>query len=143
MVALYLNHVVKETILSERDVPGTSLTKDPANCSILEDKCWLEFHTENKSGRKQELVDRVQACVAIGKTGEPKVYTGKWYEVKNLHSEGGKTFLSNDIPAMFNYGHIYYHLVESISDFAFVEREEDAEDLDSGYTTTVEPLKKD
>ena len=60
----------------------------------------------------------------------------------NLSIDGCKTFLSYDIPSLFNYGHIYYHLVESISDFPFVESVDDAEDLDSGYTTTIKPLRK-
>ena len=91
------------------------------------------------SAKKQHLID-------------PAIDQGKWYEMKQSakrqkltvdastsslpppapHS-GWKTFPDSDIPKMFNEGHIYHHLVESLQGPAVDELDEDdsAPHLDS------------
>lgn len=54
-------------------------------------------------------------------------------------------FPSVDIPEMFNYGHAYYHLIESFANFGLNESGSDSSDDSdgySGYTTTEKPLRK-
>ena len=54
-------------------------------------------------------------------------------------------FPSVDIPEMFNYGHAYYHLIESVANFGLNESGSDSSDDSdgfSGYTTTEKPLRK-
>ena len=59
---------------------------------------------------------------------DPKVDGGKWYELKrsgscisqpdiiqDIPNSGWSLFPSKNIPTMFNYGHVYYYLVESIN----------------------------
>jgi len=56
-----------------------------------------------------------------------------------------KAFPSLDIPEMFNYGHAYHYLVESISQFGsdnYSDSEEDSDNDWSGYTTTAKLLRK-
>eukprot|EP00795_Rhopilema_esculentum_P007387 gene7387-13136_t len=49
---------------------------------------------------------------------------------------------------MFNYGHVYHYIAESISKFAMGNNDEDSNDEDSndesntGYTATAKPLRK-
>ena len=74
--------------MNEKDVPSASLAKYPAYGSLLELKHWLECHGEKKSGRMQELIDRLRRCVAIGKTVDPKVDAGKWNELKKMRCRG-------------------------------------------------------
>jgi hypothetical protein len=94
----------------------------------LELKRWLECHGEKRSGKRQELVDRVKGCIALKIKVDPKVDGGKWYEIKTksqtssdiessskFPESGWKTFPSRNIPVMFNYGYVYHHLVESVT----------------------------
>ena len=68
--------------LTQDNVPGAKLLKDPAGCSVLELKRWMECHGEKKTGKKQDLIRRVKHCTLIQKTVDPKVDGGKWYEIK-------------------------------------------------------------
>ena len=154
---------MEEVVLSERDVPGAHVNKDPAEYSVLKLKRWLECHGEKKGGRKQELIDRIRSCIALKKG----VDLGKWYNQKreerglNLSTqprnidipvEGWGNFPTTDIPGMFNYGHVYQYLIESVAQFgqtglsqnASSDSEDDDRDLpdDSGYTSTAQPLRK-
>ena len=65
-------------MLSEEDVPGAHFSRDPAEYSVLELKRWLECHGEKKSGRKQELIERIRSCILLKKGIDPKVDYGKW-----------------------------------------------------------------
>ena len=87
---------------------------------------------------------------------DPKVDGGKWYDIKRsslqveddpavwkIPGEDWKSFPSCDIPSMFNYGHVYHYLVESISQFATGNNDEDSNDeSNTGYTATAKPLRK-
>ena len=88
---------------------------------------------EKKSGKRQELVERVLGCLKLNLGVDRKVDGEKWYESKKEKSkqsnsgshvlpkdftfpvEGWKIFPSRDIPVNFNYGHVYHYLVESIT----------------------------
>eukprot|EP00794_Sanderia_malayensis_P010597 gene10597-11718_t len=150
---------MEEVALTEEDVPGASLSNDPSGCSVLVLKRWLECHGEKRTGKKQDLIDRVRGCISINKAVDPKVDDGKWYELKrerlenNLTSvkldksiipnKGWKVFPSCNIPRMFNYGHIYLYLVESVADFAMGSfTDENDDNQDSGFATTAKPLRK-
>ena len=99
------------------------------------------------SAKKQHLID-------------PAINQGKWYEMKQsakrqkltvdastsslpppAPDSGWKTFPDADIPKMFNEGHIYHHLVESLQGPAVDESDEDdsAPHLDSH---TSKPLRR-
>ena len=103
---------------------------------------WFE-----KDRGKKELVERVSLSVGIIKV-DPKIDGGKWYELKKggiikdtdvtLPIDGWKNFPSRNIPSMFNYGHLYFYLVESIQPN---HQDSDTEDI-STDTVTARPLKK-
>lgn len=158
---------MEEVVLSEGDVPGSHFTRDPEEYSVLELKRWLECHGGKKSGRKQELVDRIRSFIAIKKGIDPKVDGGKWYEQKRQEREllsssqtrnietpeqGWGTFPTTDIPMMFNYGHVYQYLIESVAKFGQTglsqhassdsEDDRDFPNDSSGYTSTARPLRK-
>ena len=59
-------------VLNEEDVPGVKLTNDPIACNNEELKRWLECHGLKKSGKKQELIEKVR--LSIGKIKvDPKI----------------------------------------------------------------------
>ncbi|KAJ7369714.1 hypothetical protein OS493_036996 [Desmophyllum pertusum] len=142
-------------LLTEDEVPGAKLTKPPGDCNVLELKHWLECHGEKKSGKKQELVDRVNGCISLKIKVDPKVDEGKWYDIKAKSStstdtesstkfpeSGWGNFPSRNIPVLFNYGYVYHHLVESVVDLLPDDNNEDDEAVDVGDTVTAKPLKK-
>ena len=55
----------KYTILEEDDVPGAKLNKVPEKCIVDELKRWLECHSLKKSGKKDELVKRVEDALKL------------------------------------------------------------------------------
>ena len=146
-------------ILREEDVPGAKLTKSPASCSNVELKRWLECRGAKKSGKKAELVERVEGYFSIGKQIDPKVDGGKWYQAKAAKQKQAKTvelnahdgnagekalkettawqrFPSRNLPSMYNYGHVYHYLVES------VPTGDDGLETDEASSMTAKPLKK-
>ena len=46
--------------LTDDDVPGARLLKDPNDHTVEELKRWLECHGLKRTGRKGELVERVK-----------------------------------------------------------------------------------
>ncbi|XP_066935617.1 uncharacterized protein [Clytia hemisphaerica] len=158
------------SILTEDDVPGAKLKKDPENCIVDELKRWLECHGLKKSGKKAEFVERVKEGLKTKLPVSQKIDGGKWYEPKlqksqegnestpscsytaNASSElpdddGWRDFPSRNIPANFNYGHVYFYLVESVA--SAVQNMEDDDTLyddenlyDTCDTVTAKPLRK-
>ena len=149
-------------VLAEEDVPGAKLAKKPEMCSVVVLKRWLECHGLRKSGNKCDLIERVNQSIGLIKV-DPKVDGGKWYDLKKkgevgqcssnaitcssspiLKPVGGwKNFQTYNIPSMFNYGHIYYYLVESVDGiYSSDESEEDTTELPSEDTATAKPLRK-
>ena len=152
-------------VLTEDDVPGAKLSKQPDQCSVIVLKRWLECHGLKKGGNKSELVKRVEQSAGLIKV-DPKVDAGKWYELKKngrnhslttndytsnamlemLNPVGGwKNFPGTNIPIMFNYGHIYYYLVESVDGVYSSDEDEDyteGEDDTTETVATAKPLRK-
>ncbi|XP_001631319.2 uncharacterized protein LOC5510867 [Nematostella vectensis] len=153
-----------QIILTEEDVPGAKLLKPAVDCSVIELKRWLECHGEKRTGKKRDLIQRVEGCLSIQKKVDLKVDGGKWYAMKasklNLNTQGAlqdessqalctdwKMFPSQDIPAMYNYGHLYHYLVESLQNEFLDLADEDKSDsegsgTESSGTATAKPLKK-
>jgi hypothetical protein len=97
----------------------------------------------------------------LGKKVDPKVDRGKWYIIKesggssdaasnsvgerptNLPETGWKTFPSRNIQSMFNYGHVYHYLVESVSGMFMDETsDEDTDGPEIVDSSTAKPLRK-
>ena len=127
-----------------------------SRCKIDESSKWLlRWGTETMVGvswfekdrGKNELVERVSLSVGIIKV-DPKIDGGKWFELKKggvtkdtdvtLPIDGARNFPSRNIPSMFNCGHLYFYLVESIQPN---HQDSDTEDI-STDTVTARPLKK-
>ena len=215
------------TILEETDVPGAQLKKDPEKCTVVELKRWLECHSLKRSGKKDDLVERVKAGIKTNLPVNPNIDGGKWYDLKankiktgdtssiiatasdcqavsdpppattstdfhttsstaglpaattttttttssaattcdatpstskakrkpknvpfkpfvGLPSTGWKHFPSRNIPFNFNYGHVYFYLVESLASAANIyDSGDDDDDLYSTCDTVTEkPLRK-
>ena len=115
-------------VLEESDVPGAKLSKHPSQCLVEELQRWLECHNLKKSGKKDELIERVSNALTQNLPLDPKIDGGKWYNLKSIQQTdpegsqnrreplltGWKPFPSRNRPPNFNYGHVYYYLVESI-----------------------------
>ncbi|XP_066922319.1 uncharacterized protein [Clytia hemisphaerica] len=162
----------KYTILDETDVPGAKLTKDPGKCTVLELKRWLECHSLKKSGKKEDSIQRVREGLKTNLPVNPNIDGGKWYNMKTsgikadcssfsatptvknsagnalfsneLPTTGWKVFPSRNIPNNFNYGHVYFSLVESVASAAGIQDSSDSDgDLYSTCdTVTAKPFRK-
>ena len=157
---------MEEVILTEKDVPGAYLSKDPSEYHLPDLKRWLECHGQKKKGKLPEVVEKVCGCMALKLPVDPGVEGGKWYELKkkgdylasassaakdsssaaNTPSDGWTAFPSVDILEMFNYGNSYHYLIKSIAEFCITydydsDKEIDSDD-DSDYTTKEKPLRK-
>ncbi|XP_032234254.2 uncharacterized protein LOC5509403 [Nematostella vectensis] len=147
--------------LTEDDVPGAKLPRDITDCNVFELKRWLECHGQKKGGKKADLQERVSQCIGLGLKIDPKVDGGKWHRIKaekqsktinlssssrdvdklaNFPDTGWKTFPSMNIPAMFNYGHIYHYLVESVAQLCANDEEEREMNIED--SVTEKPLRK-
>ena len=94
---------------------------------------------------------------------DSKVDNGVWYQQKldtinkseSLQSnvtvlkDGWRKFPSRNLPRNFNYGHVYYHLIESVSgvyvdvsDSVTKESDDECEYSESQGTVTSKPFKK-
>lgn len=121
---------------------------------------WLACHGQKKAGKKEEFIERVRGCMKINTKVDLGIDNGKWYDIKKqksaqstetsktatmLHSPSTewKNFPSFNIPALFNYGHAYHYLIESISQFGCPHNSDsESDNNDTGYTTTAKPLRK-
>ena len=108
----------KRKVLNEEEVSVAKLKKIQKDCSVIELKRWLQCHGLQKKGNKTELVERVNLSMGNIKV-DPKVDSGKWYELKrsgscisqpdiiqDIPNSGWSLFPSKNIPTMFNYGHV-------------------------------------
>ena len=122
-------------ILKEDDVPGAKLENPPEKCMVEQLKRWLECHGLKKSSKKNELIQRVNDVLKLDLPVDVKVDGGKWYDMKknqetstdastpststasihNIPTDGWNVYPSKQLPANFNYGHVYFYLVESAS----------------------------
>lgn len=97
------------------------------------------------SGKRDELLKRVSDCIKSGNhhTLDPSIDDGKWFSAKVLKenakleancslsslpfvpSTGWRAFPSQNIPSLFNYGHVHYYALESVQDINGPEEIED------------------
>ena len=121
-------------ILAEDDgVPGSKFDREPEHYTVEQLKRWLKCRGMKLSGKRDELVTRVSDSIKKGshRVSDVSNDQGKWFadkvikenqEVivdKSIKSKlsfvptvpvsGWRTFQSQDIPVLFNYGHIYYY----------------------------------
>ena len=93
------------------------------------------------------------------------IHAGKWYNLKtedsasikntssktstaslgDLPTDGWRLFPSKNLPANFNYGHVYFYLVESAAKASNIPGSSDSDEdnlYDNCNTVTAKPLKK-
>ena len=107
--------------------------KEPEKCVVEELKRWLECHALKKSGKKVELINRVRDGLKYNLPTDPKIDGEKWCNLKtedsasiknttsktsiaslgDLPTDDWRLFPLKNLPANFNYGHVYCYLVES------------------------------
>ena len=123
------------TVLTEDDdVPGSRFEKKAENYTVEQLKRWLKCRGLKLSGKRDELVQRVRNCIKGGNHGtiDPNIDDGKWFAAKVIKenckfkencsvislpiipSSGWRAFPSQNIPQLFNYGHMHYYALESI-----------------------------
>ena len=152
---------VQGLFLKENDIPGASLVKEPSECSVEELMRWLECYGQKKSGKKDELVERVNGLLKINVKVDPKADGEHWYNVKssmNKQNNDATNFLipwvrrtifqNQDIPVSFNYGHVYHYIIESVNNLFLcnsdtLDQDENLDDkIDDEDTVTAKPLRK-
>ena len=134
-----VNWVKRVTILTDNDnVPGSKIESDPDNYTVEQLKRWLKCRGLKQSGRRSVLITRVKDCLNSGNHHilDVSIDDGKWFSAKvlkendeffernpNIKSEldipaipksGWCPFPSQDIPKLFNYGHVYHYALESL-----------------------------
>ena len=152
------------SILKEDDVHGAELLKEPENCVTEELKRWLECHGLKKSGKMAELIKKVKDGLKLNLPVDPKIDGGKWYNSKtedsasikntssktsivsldDLPTDGWRLFPLKNLPANFNYGHVYFYLVESAAKASNIAESSDSDEdnlYDNCDTVTAKPLK--
>ncbi|CAC5378406.1 unnamed protein product [Mytilus coruscus] len=146
----------QKVTLTSDDVPGAKINFDDLdNYGNVQLKRWLECRGLKTGGNKSDLVQRCKDAVKAGKSEDIDIAIdgGKWCDVKAAKTKkdpslslqllippvlGWKPFPSRQIPANFNYGHIYHYLLESV----VMEGENgQTEDTDLGHLTS-KPLTK-
>ena len=146
------------TVLTEEDgVPGSKFEIEPEEYTVDQLKQWLKCRGLKLSGKREDLVQRVRDCVRSGNYHnlDLAIDHGKWFAAKVLQensdvktnsgsisipcipSTGWRVFPSQNIPSLFNYGHVHYYVLESIQNVA--DHPEDNED-GLGHMTD-KPLK--
>ena len=124
------------TILTEDDgVPGSKIEQDPHHYTV--DQLRYYCRGLKQSGKREEIVQRVASCLQDPnhRVLNVSIDCRKWFAAKvlkeNEELKGRETFNekvavpivpekrwcsfpSQDIPSLFNYGHIYHYALESI-----------------------------
>ena len=154
------------TILTENDgVPGSKFDREPEHYTVEQLKRWLKCRGMKLSGKRDELVTRVSDCIKKGshRVLDVSIDQGKWFAAKVIKENqevivdksiksklsfvptvpvsGWRTFQSQDIPVLFNYGHIYYYALESIKTVVTESGHQDDEDEEGLGHVTAKPLK--
>ena len=124
--------VKPSTILTEDDrVLGSKIEQDPQHYTVDQLKRWLKCRGLKQSGEREEIVQCVASCLQglNHHVLDISIDDGKWFATKVLKDneelkgretfnekvavpivpeKGWRSFPSQDIPSLFNYGHIYY-----------------------------------
>lgn len=146
------------TVLTQDDgVPGSKFEREPEHYTVEQLKRWLKCRGLKQSGKREELLKRVNDCIKSGdfQNLQPSIDDGKWFATKTIKetcelkgisavaslpiipTTGWRAFPSHDIPSLFNYGHIHFYALESITTV-----NHDSEDNDDGLGhMTDKPMK--
>ena len=144
------------TVLTEDDgFPGSKFTKDPKDYTVEQLRRWLKCRGLKQSRKHEEILGHVRDCIKSGDHGtlDASIDDGKWFAAKAIKasnelkgnyklvsvplipSVGWHTFPSQNIPSLFNYGHIQYYSLASIQNL-------NSEDQDDGLGhMTDKPMK--
>ena len=96
---------------------------------------WLKCRGLKLNGKRDDLLKRVSDCLKSGNhhTLDPSIDNGKWFAAKIVKessgiqgncplnsapiipSTGWRAFPSQNIPSLYNYGHVHYYALESKS----------------------------
>ena len=154
------------TILTEDDgVPGSKIEKEPENYTVDQQKRWLKCRGLKQTGKRTEIVQRVADCLKgpNHRVLDVSIDGGKWFAAKVLKENeelkgkadfggrvdapvipdaGWRLFPSQDIPVMFNYGHVYHYALESIKTVTLdvIEGDQNEDECGQGHMTD-KPLK--
>ena len=129
------SNVSKARILTQNDgAPGLKFEQDPWNYTNAQLKRWLKCRGLKLSGKQGDLISRVRDCLKSGNhyVLDSSIDEQKWLQAKILKENklnrihlkdltvpeipksGWKVFPSQDIPSLFNYGHVYHYVLESL-----------------------------
>ena len=129
------SNVSKARILTQNDgVPGSNFVQDPANYTNTQLNRWFKCRGLKLSGKRADLTSRVRDCLKSGShyALDSGIDEGKWLQAKILKENklnrihlkdltvpetpksGWKVFPSQDLPSLFNYGGVYYYVLESL-----------------------------
>ena len=111
------------TIRTEDDgIPGSKFEKEPKEYTVEQLKQWLKCGGLKECGKRGELLKRVRECIASIKSG--KSYAARALQEQKAQDKrrqsnlvsflaipfaGWRKFPSQDIPALFNYGHVHFY----------------------------------
>jgi len=154
------SNVSKARILTQNDgVPGSKFEQDPENYTNTQLKRWLKCRGLKLSGKRADLISRVRDCLKSGNhyVLDSSIDEGKWLQAKILKENninrihlkdltvpqtpksGWRVFPSQDIPSLFNYGHVYHYTLESLpvveENIGSTEDEENQQDTGLGHMT--------
>ena len=155
---LNVSSSAKATVLTENDdVPGSKFESEPANYTVEQLKRWLKCRGLKQSGKREDLLARVNDSLKSGNHHilDPGIHNGKWLEAKILRNRkpesletsiknvpdvqlipktGWKAFPSQELPSLFNYGHVYHYALESLP--ALPGEQNDQEEDEDGELTS-------
>ena len=117
------------TVLTEDDgVSGFKFERKPEEYTVDQLKRWLKYRGLKLSSKREDIVQRVRDCVRNGNyhtRHRSGIDRGKWFAAKVLQensdvktnsgsisltcipSNGWRVFPSQNIPSLFNYGHVH------------------------------------
>ena len=151
----------KATILTQNDgVPGCKFEGEPAKYTVEQLKRWLKCRGIKQTGKREDLLARVNDCLKSGNSHilDSCIDNGKWLEAKILRERnaesltsstntvndvpvtvpqtGWKAFPSQDLPSLFNYGHVYHYALESLPTLPR-KKNYNEEDEDEEFTSGI------
>ena len=136
MGELNVSSSAKATILTENDdAPGSNFESEPAKYTVEQLKRWLKCRGLKQARNRKDLLARVNDCLKSGNHHilDPGIDNGKWLKAKILRNRkpesleasiktvpdvplipksGWKPFPSQDLPSLFNYGHVYHYVYQ-------------------------------
>ena len=113
------------TVLTEDDgVSGFKFERKPEEYTVDQLKWWLKYRGLKLSGKREDIVQRVRDCVRNGNyhTLDPASIVENGLLLKFfkkilmisisfpcIPSNGWRVFPSQNIPSLFNFGHVHYY----------------------------------